>query len=306
MKQYQILADEGWTHSEIPPNRYHHFFVSVSAPSDTISLLEQKLKECNKNFKYPHRDEIKWSKLNGRFFEDYKILIDTFFDFWETHHELKYRQLFMDKKYAYSGEINPKDRLFRIYYQFIKHSFGFDSDYFKSLDIDNLLFKLDDYPDRDRKEALREYVENHHKTFDVKVDFINSKSSYIHQIIDIIMGAAGYYGNFKCCKVKGEKLKIQHICKIKLAKYIQKRLEFIEATDRGTKVFNWYSNTGAVKGQNYNNRYKFKIMIWKFKPKEYRKDESFDNDKELSNLKGKRKYYIKKSVEECSMFDGHL
>jgi len=51
VKQYQILADEGWTHTEIPPNRYHHFFVSLFAQSDTISILEQKLKECNKMVK---------------------------------------------------------------------------------------------------------------------------------------------------------------------------------------------------------------------------------------------------------------
>jgi len=90
VKQYQILADEGWTHTDNPPNRYHHFFVSLFAPSDTISLLEQKLKECNDNFTHPHKNEIKWSKLNARFFTDYKKLIDTFFDFWQEHDELNH------------------------------------------------------------------------------------------------------------------------------------------------------------------------------------------------------------------------
>ena len=55
MKQYQILADEGWTHSEIPPNRYHFFFVSLFAPSDTISLLEEKLKHVNDIFEHPQK-----------------------------------------------------------------------------------------------------------------------------------------------------------------------------------------------------------------------------------------------------------
>ena len=42
MKQYQILADEGWTHRENPPNRYHHFFVSLF---EKINLGENQTME---------------------------------------------------------------------------------------------------------------------------------------------------------------------------------------------------------------------------------------------------------------------
>ena len=93
MKQYQILADEGWTHNEIPPNRYHHFFVSLFAPSDVISNLEKHLSDVNKNFIHSHKNEIKWSKLNARYFSDYKMLVDAFFHFWETNDSLKYLSL---------------------------------------------------------------------------------------------------------------------------------------------------------------------------------------------------------------------
>ena len=37
MKHYQILADEGWTHHEIPPNRYHRFFVALLANEHNIN-----------------------------------------------------------------------------------------------------------------------------------------------------------------------------------------------------------------------------------------------------------------------------
>jgi len=279
VKQYQILADEGWTHTEIPPNRYHHFFVSLFAPSDIISLLEKKLKECNDNFKYPHKNEIKWSRLNARFFEDYKNLIDTFFDFWERNDELKYRQMFMDRKYEYSGDRSTRDMFFMVYYQFIKHSFGFDCDYFKSLNVDSLVFKLDDYPDKKRKETLRDYIYDYYRVFNVKINFINSKSSYIHQIIDILMGAAGYYGNFKLAKK--DEVKVQDICKLKLAKYIQQRLSTIQAKDRATKVFHWYENTGSVRGFSYDNRHRYKIVIWRFIPKEHTLESFWEHNKNI-------------------------
>ena len=302
MKQYQILADEGWTHTETPPNRYHHFFVSLFAPSDTISLLERNLKECNENFIYPHRNEIKWSKLNARFFEDYKRLIDTFFDFWERNDELKYRQMFMDRKYEYIGDRGTRDMFFMVYYQFIKHSFGFDCDYFQTLGVDSLLFKLDDYPDSRRKQTLSDYIYSYYRTFNVKINFIDSKTSYIHQVIDILMGASGYYGNFKCCKK--EDVKKQDICKLKLAKHIQQRLSYIQATDRGTKVFHWYENTGGVKGFNYDNRHRYKIVIWKFIPKEHQLDSSWEHgeNEEIKWLKAKQKYWLKKQSEDCDMF----
>ena len=303
MKQYQILADEGWTHLDTPPNRYHHFFVSLFAPSDTISLLEQKLKLCNENFEHPHKNEIKWSRLNARYFSDYKKLIDTFFDFWQEHDELKYRQLFLDRKYEYTGNGNEKDILFMVYYQFLKHSFGFDSEYFKALEVDSLLFKLDDYPDKHRKQTLSDYVQSLYSSFNVKINFIDSKTSYIHQIVDILMGACGYYGNFKCCKK--EEVKPQDICKLKLAKYIQKNLEMIQAKDRNTKVFHWYENTAGVKRYSYNNRHLYKIVIWKFIPREHTVDLSWENgnNPEIKNLKSKRKYWTNKQNDQCNMFD---
>jgi hypothetical protein len=303
VKQYQIVADEAWTHNETPPNRYHHFFVALFAPSDTISLLEKKLKDCNDNFVYNHRNEIKWSKLDAKYFEDYKKLIDTFFDFWEINDELKYRQMFMDRKYQYCGDKSTKDMFFALYYQFIKHSFGFDSEYFNNLNVDSLLFKLDDYPDKKRKQIFRDYVYSKYSNFNVKVKFIDSKNSYILQVIDILMGAAGYYGNFKCCKK--ESIKKQDICKVKFAKYIQNRLNTIQQKDRGAKVFHWFENTGCVKGCNYNNRHIYKIVIWKFIPKEHIVDSSWENNKneEINRLKSKRKYLIKKVTKECSIFD---
>lgn len=302
MNQYQILADEGWTHRETPPNRYHHFFTSLFATSDTISLLERELKNTNKNFTHIHKNEIKWSKLNARYFDDYKKLIDTFFDFWETSDDLKYRQLFLDRKYDYIGERNQKDILFIVYYQFLKHSFGFDSDYFKALNVDSLLFKLDDYSDKQRKKILKDYVQSHYNEFNVKINFIDSKTSYIHQIIDIIMGAAGYYGNFKFCKK--DTPKPQDICKLKFAKYIQKRLEYIQFKDRNTKVFHWFENTGGVKGRYYDNRHRYKIVIWKFIPKEHATDSSWEhgNKREIKNFKTKQKYWLKKEDEKCNMF----
>lgn len=305
MKHYQILADEGWTHHETPPNRYHHFFVALLAPADVMSKLEQVLKNSIQKFIFNNHKEIKWSKLNARKFEDYKLLIDTFFDFWENCDELKYRQMFMDRKYEYSGETNQKEELFKLYYQFLKHSFGFDSEYFKSLGIENLLFKLDDYPDRERKEILKEYVKNVYKDFNVNIKFIDSKTSLIHQVIDILMGAAGYYGNFKCCKNKEPK--IQDICKLKFAKYIQKKLEKIQKQDRNTKVFHWFESTGYVRS-DLDKRHKFKIVIWKFIPNEHRIDSTWQHskNKDIQKLKNKAKYLISKNFDECDVFKDKL
>lgn len=66
-----------------------------------------------------------------------------------------------------------------VYYQFLKHSFGFDSDYFKTLGVNSLLFKLDNYSDKKRKQTLTDYVQNFYSDFNVKINFIDNKSSYI-------------------------------------------------------------------------------------------------------------------------------
>lgn len=297
------MADEGWTHTESPPLRYHHFFASLFGPSDVISQLENKLQECNKTFVHSHINEIKWSRLNAKFFADYKMLIDTFFDFWEKNDELKYRQLFMDKKYEYIGDGNPKDMLFMVYYQFIKHSFGFDSEYFKTLNIDTLLFKLDNYTDAPRKQTLSDYVRNFYRNFNVKIKFIDSKTSAVHQIIDILMGAAGYYGNFKCCRKSD--IKPQDVCKLKFAKYIHKRMTTIQFKDRGSLLFHWFENTGDVTGASYDNRHLYKIVIWKFIPNEHRVNLVWEHSKnqEIKRLKQRKKYWLSKSSDNCNMFD---
>ena len=198
MKHYQILADEGWTHHETPPNRYHHFFVALLAPADVMSKLEQVLKNSTQKF-----------------------------------------------------------------------------------------------------------IFNNHKDFNVNIKFIDSKTSLIHQVIDILMGAAVYYGNFKCCKNKEPK--IQDICKLKFAKYIQKKLKKIQKQDRNTKVFHWFESTGYVRS-DLDKRHKFKIVIWKFIPNEHRIDSTWQHskNKDIQKLKNKAKYLISKNFDECDVFKDKL
>ncbi len=128
-KIFEIYADEAWTH--IPPtikeqNRYWNFFGGISGPQPDLNRLETLLQKIKIHF--GNRAEVKWTNIFSGNIACYKAMVDCLFQQLDSS-QLRYLQVFLDRKFIYinpaSGKpIGPLELQSKIYYQFLKHSFG--------------------------------------------------------------------------------------------------------------------------------------------------------------------------------------
>ncbi len=268
MRKFLIYADEAWTQSHIySENRYHCFFGGFFATSKEFKQFEKKLNLLQKQHK--QSKEIKWgniSKENLNFYNDIIILVN---DFLCENEFSKYRQFFMDKHHEYQGlQSSVLDSQFKMYYQFLKHSFGFQFIPYQNVEI---VFFLDTHSSQQHKEKLKEFSINFPRILnrnDIKVEikFIDSKRSKILQVCDLLMGAAGYYGNaIYERKVNGKRRMTKHQkLKRDFGKTTYNMLRNIDAKFRNTKAFNWFETTGT--DGTKANHFHHKLRIWKFIP----------------------------------------
>lgn len=270
---YVIYADEAWTQSQ-PLYRYHCFFGGILSSKDEFEIFEHKVKELKKEFNY--KKEIKWSNISIQHIDFYEKLLVLVEDFICASHNTKYRQMFMDRSYRYNGETASElDAQFKIYYQFLKHCFGFD--YVNGSEI--VTFKLDNHSSYNHKRRLKDFVETIKiKNVKVKVEFVNSRKSVPLQICDLLMGAAGYYGNkVHWDLLPGKKRRTKNqIMKWNFGKSIYNMLRRVDSRYRGSKAFNWFETTGT--DGDKSNRYHHKMRIWKFVPSNYELDTSWQDD----------------------------
>jgi len=271
--KYIIYADEAWTHSQ-PLYRYHRFFGGILSSENSFDDLECEVKKLKKQHNY--KKEIKWSNLSARDISFYTELLELVGTFLCKEDHTKYRQMFMDRSYQYTGVNAPDlDSQFKIYYQFLKHIFGLEFSDANS----EFLFKLDNHSSYLHKERLREFISSiSNDRVKISIEFIESKTSIPLQICDLLMGAAGYYGNkvdWDLLPGKRRRSKNQ-IMKSEFGKGVYNLLRNIDAMFRGRKAFNWFETTG-VDGC-ISNRYHHKMRIWKFIPNGHEKDVSWEDD----------------------------
>ncbi len=123
---YEICADEAWTHGGDPPNRYWCFFGGLFGPEPDLDRLESRLNKVVA--RHGNRREVKWKNVSDPTEALYKELVDELLESLRLL-RLKYRQVFLDRMFVY---VPPQgtptaagiDVQFRIYYQFLKHAFG--------------------------------------------------------------------------------------------------------------------------------------------------------------------------------------
>ncbi len=87
----------------------------------------------------------------------------------------------------------------------------------------------------------------------LNVTYENSANSIRLQVCDLMMGAAGYYGNkFHLRRPNGKGNDCQAKLKLEMAKYIYETIKYIDAQTRGSKAFNWFESTG-ISGDSTNH-----------------------------------------------------
>lgn len=278
--KYQIFADEAWTHQH-PLNRYHTFFGGIFGKESDIDRLSTKLSNIRAISSFKNQ-EVKWSTLSPKNYDFYVSLVDCFFKNIEEG-AIKYRQMFLDRAFQYDGNAGDSDLdvQYKLYYQFIKHSFGIQ---FLPKEESEILLRLDGHSSQKHKDSLQYFVEEEiPKKIDrldiaVNVTYVDSRKHINLQVCDVVMGAAGYYGNKYYLRREPSQRGMTNKQKIKLrlAKYIYDKLREIDAKDRGSRAFNWFESTGRSGDQE--NYLHHKLRIWKFIPKTYVINAGWHND----------------------------
>ena len=286
--RYEIYADEAWTHSSPPLLRYHCFFGGIFGSQSLLGRLETELIKI-KQVNNLASAEVKWSALKPAKLLAYIQLIDCFFDHLDSAN-LTYRQMFRDRSFVYcdqsgntSSEKTELDVQFMLFYQFIKHSFGIQ---FLPVIHDvkhEILVRLDGHSSQRHKDDLERYINNLNQHWGrndiiVKASFIDSKSSNVLQLCDVIMGAAGSYGNKQHqLRSNGQRgmTKAQKP-RYDLSKYIYNKIKALDAKHRGSRAFNWFESTG-MQG-NPDSKLHHKLRIWKYIPAHYLLNKGWHND----------------------------
>ena len=142
--------------------------------------------------------EIKWTKVTDRYLPKYMEMMDLFFSFVKEG-TVKVRVMFRSKEDVPSQpELRRNDeKYFKLYYQFLKHSFGLTEIPEQELPV-RLLINLDTLPDKhgqrkEFKEFLCRLPETlHNDRLMIAPEDISEVDSHQHvllQCVDIVMGA---------------------------------------------------------------------------------------------------------------------
>ncbi len=283
---YEIYADEAWTHGGEPPNRYWRIYGGIFGVQSNLDRLDTRLRSVIAA--YGVRGEVKWGKLNAINYDCYVHLANLIFDEIEEGN-VKYRQMFLDRSYVWVPKRGDPEETeltiqFKLYYQFLKHAFGLQ--YVPRDPNDDqidLYVRLDSHTSQRHTDQLRSFAGAfprilNRRDFSVRVTFHNSSKVPRLQICDLLMGAAGSYGNrmHKKRRAGQRGMTQKQQLRLNFCKHIYQRLRQIDAAERGSKAFNWFETTGL--DGTVENLFHHKVRIWKFIPKRHVRDKGWQND----------------------------
>ena len=286
-KTFEVFADEAWTHNNpLSLRRYWCFLGGVFGTSEDMDRLHKPLAKIKND--YGLKGEVKWKRIDVQNIDAYKALINCFFTFLDDDNStIRYRQMHLDRSFVSveAFQRNQKnlyslDVQFKVYYQFLKHHFGF-----KYLPERNakIFIKLDDHSSHRHKKELEKFSNElpnilERKDLTVSIKYVKSSKHLRLQICDLLMGAAGSHGN-KGSEIRKlgqrgmtQKQKVRH----DFCKFVYNKFKVLNKNKRGAGAFNWFESTGI--GSDMVNRYEHKARFWKFIPRMYYKDKGWEND----------------------------
>lgn len=169
----------------------HHKFMSIGGlkvlGSEKASLSRQ-LRELMLSLNL--NSELKWSKVSNKRLEDYKKIVDFFFQ----HHELTFRAIVVDQLKVRFKEYHGRDRelaFYKFYYEMLEKLLHPGCEYLILLD-----YKNNRGADRymDLKKCLQNYLGEEARIRDLTI--IDSKKTPLAQLCDVLTGAvaAAYNG----------------------------------------------------------------------------------------------------------------
>jgi len=169
----------------------HCTFMSIGGlflPQEQKLQLSKELRRLLRSAKL--NAEVKWSKTSLKRFEDYKKIINFFFEY----SELRFRSIVVDQTKV-DLNLHAKDRelaFYKFYYELLEKWLEVDCEYLILLDYKN-------NRGSDRYTTLRTYLERHlkGKAWIHDLTIINSKETPLAQLCDVLTGAVAAAYN-KC------------------------------------------------------------------------------------------------------------
>lgn len=150
--EYTLYCDE----SVDKGSQYGDFFGGCLVSSSDLRLVEQALNV--RKVELNMHGEIKWTKVTAAYLAKYTEMMRLFFTFIRQG-KVKVRIMFRDMRAPFIGtqSVNRDDKYFKLYYQFIKHGFGFLQT--QDMESFNVRIYLDQLPsDAEQCRRFKQYL----------------------------------------------------------------------------------------------------------------------------------------------------
>lgn len=191
-------------------------------PKPTMNTVIETLKDFREE--EGMRAELKWTKITNQMLPKYKRFVDYFFAL-NNNDKLHFHSIIIDNHQVNHKKFSDGDRevgFYKFYYQLLLHCFG--KHYainHQTKSEDSFIVHLDHRVSRYPIHQLRDILNNgmakkyqiRHKPF-LSIEPLDSKTSDLMQINDIIVGAIGFHKN-AVDLIAGTRA-----AKIEIAKYI--------------------------------------------------------------------------------------
>lgn len=262
---YYIWFDE----SDKEGKYYSNFYGGILVKSENLSKVLE-MSNTLVNELGLQNEEIKWQKVNAYTFERYLKIADFIFDLLK-HKYAKIRIFFRNNQYVPEGLTSEQKRKTypKLYYQFIKHSFGLQYSNNTGKDI-YIKIMLDDIPLKGEDSAeFKNYIyglnndkgfkDAHIKIRHEDICEVDSSKHILLQFMDLILGAICFRLNDKHKEkdaITGKRGK-RTILKEKLYKHINSKIRELHPG------FNIGVSTGMA---TYKDKWECPYSHWSFKP----------------------------------------
>jgi hypothetical protein len=251
-REYFIWCEESDQSGKLFSNFYGGVLVKSEDLAEVIYTLENT---CKRLYLL---DEIKWHKISKHYVDKYTEIMDVFFDL-VIKGKVKVRIMFTKNIYKTTHLHNghKRDDFFMLYYQFIKHAFGFEysngskNEIFLRLHFDILPYSLD------RRRLFKEYIKNLQASRPFQragirlrkqdITEVDSKKHLLLQMLDVVLGAVCFRLNNKHKELlPGKKRRSKrNKAKEKVDKHIIEKIRTIR------KGFNMGMSTGSTSKEDH-------------------------------------------------------
>lgn len=235
MRRLIVYCDE----SDDSGKFYSHFYGGAAVDERKIDRITASLKKAHTDLSI--QGEAKWTKIGAGHVERYSALMDTFFAH-VAEREIKVRIMFMQNIYKPQDleEYHIENQYFLLYYQFIKHAFGFQYCNPATNADTHIVLLLDELPDnQERCRVMKNYLAGltNFPVFSLnrivvprtEIAEVKSNDHIIAQCLDVVLGSMQFRLNDKHKeKPQGARIRGKRtIAKEKVYKHINRKIREI-------------------------------------------------------------------------------